>query len=477
MEDRGQMMNAVETWNRFLRFERDAEWQSEGRRRLQVLEQKLNRLKTHQGRMEQHLATPEAMRALAADSAALAALDEELSTTLLPRILDAAFPMPVDRSRGSPLCEERCQAARFLLYTLAASLERNHQDPWLTQFLPSTSASPNVDFIQAAHALSQAIGADAAGNYAGGRQWSLKAMRLFHGLGNGAGEDRATVEQAYALQVLSNVKGCYQAAHPLLGRNPRFAWIQIQDFTEDSACDPSPETGTENNPAFQRAASLAQERHYALLELRARNWLGAAAVDTGDVENTWRIYLGTVHKFYTGDYTASRLYSTLSGLEEVEESTPRVHHTLLLQREALGVLELSQNRGLIPAERIHLAAVAIRAGEVQEAQDEMRKAQEELAANGGGKSINGFLVENETAMADLYLNRRDLGSAAKMLDAAQGHMAGENNSFHRREYALARGRLEVALGHPKTAESLMRFSHDSKRQPRRYLAGRRDARR
>lgn len=58
MEDRGQMMNAVETWNRYLRFERDSRWLVEGRRRLQALEQKLNQMKSHQSRMEQHLATP-----------------------------------------------------------------------------------------------------------------------------------------------------------------------------------------------------------------------------------------------------------------------------------------------------------------------------------------------------------------------------------------------------------------------------------
>ncbi len=46
MEDRGQAMNAVETWNRYLRFERDARWLGEGRRRLEALEEKLNQLKT-----------------------------------------------------------------------------------------------------------------------------------------------------------------------------------------------------------------------------------------------------------------------------------------------------------------------------------------------------------------------------------------------------------------------------------------------
>ena len=46
MEDRSQLMNAVETWNRYLRFERDPRWLADGRRRLEALEQKLNRLKT-----------------------------------------------------------------------------------------------------------------------------------------------------------------------------------------------------------------------------------------------------------------------------------------------------------------------------------------------------------------------------------------------------------------------------------------------
>jgi len=455
MEDRGQVMNAVETWNRYIRFERDPRWLAEGRARLTSLEEKLKQLKTHQSRMEQHLSTPKAMRALAAAPAALAAIDEELSSSLLPRLLIPAFPMPVDRSRGSP-CDPACDAARELLHALAASLERNHQDPWLTQFLPATSSLPTDQFLQAAHTLGQAIAADVAGDYAQGRKSAETSRDLFHSQGNAAGEDRAAVEQAYALQVLSDIPGCYRAAHPVLSRNPQFGWIQIHALTEDAACDPAPGTGAENNPAFLRAVSEAQSCHFTLLELRARNWLGAAAVDTGDVENTWRIYLGTVRKFLAGDYPASRLYSTMSGLEEVEESTPRLRNALLLQREAVGALELSQNHGLIPAERLHLAAVAIRAGAVSEAQEQMQRSQQELAANGGGDSIRGFLVENENAMTNLYLDRGNLPDAKKMLQAAKGHMQGEKNSYHSREYALARARLELALGHPETTESLLR---------------------
>ena len=455
MEDRGQVMNAVETWNRYLRFERDPRWLAEGRRRLQALTLKLNQMKSHRSRMEQHLTSPQAMRALAADSAALAALDEEFSTIHLPRLLDSAFPMPVDRSRGSP-CPENCQAARTLLYALAASLERNHQDPWLTQLLPPASSSPDLRFIQASHALAQAIGADVAGNYLASRQESLKAAQMFHRLGNAAGEDRSEVERSYALQRTSNMSDSYTAVHPLLGRNPQFAWIQIQALLQNTLCDPAPGTGGENNPVYLRAIGLAQARHYGILELRGRNLLGAPAVDAGDAEGSWRAYLPTIRKFYSGDYPPMRLYAALSGLSELEQSTPRVHHALLLQREVVAVLQMTEGRELIPTERLKLATAALRAGSIPEAQQQMRIARDELAANGGGKSVNSYLVETENDMAKLYLEHQDLASASAMLNAAQGHMAGEQNSYHRRDYAEARGQLELEQGHPELAEPMLR---------------------
>jgi CHAT domain-containing protein len=467
MEDRGQVMNAVETWNRYLRLERDPRWQAEGRRRLEVLEKKLNQLKSHQSLMDQHLATPEAMRALAVDSAALGAIDEELSTTLLPRLLDAAFPRPEDqttvaRSRGSP-CAEDCQSARTLLHALAASLERNHQDPWLTYLLPFNSSqsdsSPigpfDPQFLQAAHALGQAIDGDVHGDYLGGAEQALEASKLFHALHNPAGEERAEVERADALQATANYAGCYGVAHALLGRNPEFVWIQAEAQALDAYCDPAPGSDAENNPAFVRAEDLAHDRHYALIELRVRNMRGGAAVDAGDAETAWRDYLATIREFYAGDYPALRLSGTLSGLEQVEQTTPRARLALLLQREVVGTLELTQNRQLLPTARLNLAAAAIRAGYLPEAKDAMLKAQTELAANDGGKSVQAILAEVETAMANVYLERQEPDEAGKLLDAAYGHMADERNAVYLRNYAVARGQLALEQGHPEAAEPLL----------------------
>jgi tetratricopeptide (TPR) repeat protein len=48
LENQGQLMSAVETWNRYLRFERDPRWQAAGQRRLQRLEEKLKELRSQQ---------------------------------------------------------------------------------------------------------------------------------------------------------------------------------------------------------------------------------------------------------------------------------------------------------------------------------------------------------------------------------------------------------------------------------------------
>jgi CHAT domain-containing protein/tetratricopeptide (TPR) repeat protein len=459
LEDRGQYINAVETWNRYIQFERDPRWLADGRRRLQALEQKLEQMKSHQGRVEQHLNSPTAMRVLAGDPVALAALDEELSTTLLPRLLEAAYPMPVDRSRGSPgadACVDPCKAARTLLQSLAASLQRNHHDSWLTQLLPAETSSPDPKFIQAARLLGQSIHADSQGDFNTALKSSEQAVALFHAVGNEAGEDRAELEVSYTQMRNSNMTECYRVGHPVLGRDARFAWIQIYALMQNTLCDPAPGTAGEDNPSFLRAIDLAHESGYAMLEMRGRNLLGAAAVDRGDTEVAWQIYLPTIERFYSGDYPPQRAYASLSALAEVEETTPRVQEALLLQREVVHVLEMTQNLQVIPTERFNLAAAAIRAGAIPEAEAQMRLAQSELAAVGGGSSVHALLEENEIAMAEIYLSRRDLTAAGRMLDEANKQMEGENNSYHRKDYAVARGQLALAEGHAGVAEPLLR---------------------
>ena len=257
MEDRGQVMNAVETWNRFLKFEQDPKWLEEGQQRLNALEAKAARLKTHESRMEHYFATPQAMKALAANPEGLARIDEELSTTLLPRLLDAAFPMPVDRSRGSP-CDEKCLAARSLLRALASSLEAHHQDPWLTDFLPADSSPADGIFSQAARALAVSIDANTRSNYSDALQASLKSRSLFERLGNSAGASRAEVDRMYALERTGVFSACHDAATALLPRVSGYPWISGEALSVDASCNMTRGSAATDNPRDCLARAITE---------------------------------------------------------------------------------------------------------------------------------------------------------------------------------------------------------------------------
>ncbi len=454
MEDRGQVMNAVETWNRFLKFERDPQWQEEGRQRLQALESKLNRLKTHESRMEQHLATPGAMRALAADAGTLAGIDEEFSTTLLPRLLDAAYPLPVDRSRGSP-CDERCAASRALLDALATSLQRNHQDSWLREFLPSVSSPIPTDFLSAAHALGQGIDANTRGHYADARSASLASRNLFRNLGNIAGADRAEVERAFALQRSYRFAQCREAVQSLDAGHRGFYWIESQAVALDAGCDTSAGTAATDNPAFERALNLAKAHRYVLLELRARNIASGWAVESKDSETTWHVCLETLREFYDGDYPPFRAATTMSGIAIVEDATPRVQLDLLVNREAFRLLALSKNTAYLAEQRASLIRAALRAGSTSEVQEQLSRAKTELAGAPENKGLIGVQAETEIAIAQFYVDRGNFAKAAPALDDAHEHMADEDNPIQFRSYAVARGALDLALNRPRAAEAVL----------------------
>jgi tetratricopeptide (TPR) repeat protein len=457
MEDRAQVMNAVETWNRYLRFERDPLWLAEGRRHLESLEQKLHQLKTHQSRIDHYLATPDARRALAADPATLAKFDEEIANYQIPQLLEKAFPSPVDRSRGSP-CNDDCLSARTLIYALAASLERNHQDSWLTELLPPDSSNPQPAFIRAAQLLAEAVQEDQTGEYLSGKMHAAQAVQAFRAFHNPSGEERSHVELSYSLSRNGDFWGCYREARAVVGHNPKFVWPMLFALTQNHECNPFPGSIPENDPVFWHIADLARKYHYTLVELRARNMIGSAAVDAGNDETAWRVYSPVVRDFYAADLPPVRLLNSLAGIESAEVLTPRIRTTYLLQREVLGIIELTPAVGVVPVERFKLAALAIRAGKIPEGKEQMRIAQAELTASGNEKSLNPALTGNELRMSHTYLERGDLSDAAEMLNRAHARMVGLHNTYYERYYAAEKGQLDLTLGHPEQDEPILRQS-------------------
>jgi tetratricopeptide (TPR) repeat protein len=483
MEDRGQMMNAVEVWNRYCTVERDPKWVAEGKRKLAALEETLNRLKSHESRIRRMLASPEAMLALAADENRLAALDEELSSIQLDKLLPIAYPAPtqsaksgsnrhsvpgdVSNARGSP-CDASCLASRRLLKAVGLSLELHHHDFWLSDLLSldpeSLPPAPAASFIQALRLLSQATREDQTGDPSNGAWMAGQALAILrrlnsssvpgypHGAALHVALDRTAIEYMFAMQRQVNFTDCRKFAlqahaelHPLDA--DRYPWLESLALTTEKVCDDTPETRRVGQTLQTRAMQLAKANGYRLLTARILALVSTDAINAHDPETAERLALATLHDLYAADTPAVRIFNTVGIMSYAESDSgrPRMEEACLL--EFFGWLDLAGNRTSIPPLRMDLARVEMRFGATKKAERQLQLAKEELRGLRLDGSQSSEFVEEDIYLANSMLERGDGSGASLYLDLVEKSRSQFSDALELRAYAAARGLLELKLGH------------------------------
>ena len=492
MEDRGQMMNAVEVWNRYIAVERDPKWAAEGRRKLAALEQTLNRLKTHESRVRQMLATPAAMNALAGDRKTLAALDEELSVYELDKLLLAAFPEPESnlgsgQARGSPgfgSCPEGCAAARRLLQAIGGSLEIEHHDFWLSDLLPKDMdafpAAAAASYAQGLRLLARAMRDNLSGAPIEAAQLASQARAIFQqwrpGLqlarvAKGVAEKRATVEYLFALQVQVNFDGCRAVAQGLRGQthtqseDSRYPWMTAQSQVIEKVCDDTPTTRGAGRALAYAALHTAEQDDYRLLAARARLMVAADSAGSGDEETAERLILSSLHELYAGDSPTLRIQNAMGVFGRLELASSRSHDGELCMKETIGWAELGGHRTAAAQTRVHLAEAQVRDGKMKEAEQQLAIASQEGSAAALGKAEGANLSEGAEMLASAFLESGDLAGAGHYLDEAVKPLMHTSDIYLERTYAMNRGQLELELGHADQSvhllESAIRLSEGS----------------
>jgi len=485
MEDRGQMMNAVEVWNRYIAVERDPKWAAEGKRKLAALEQTLNRLKTHQSRVEQMLATPQAMNALASDAPKLATLDEELSSYELDKLLPIAYPPTGDwtgdasknsqQARGSP-CSENCVATRKLLKAIASSLEIQHHDSWLADLL-----SPNIDSLPAATAatyskalqlLAQAMREDETGVPLVGEQAAAQARSFFHELralaasnhaltpAARAGEERSAVEYMFALQRAVDFIGCRAFARQFrawgeYSQSPQYPWIGAQAMVTEKVCDDTPETREAGRALAMAALHLSESDRYRLMTARIHVMMSIDALDSGDEETGERLVMTTLRELYAADAPPIRVTNTIAALAEVEQESSLAHLNERSLHESAEWFELSGSSSHAAIVRMGLARAEMRIGAMKEAENQLKLAHEEGDPSTSGKAPGVNFGGDETQLASSLLARGNLSGAALYLDRAGADLKDTSDRWELRPYASARGMLELAMKHFDQAAAIL----------------------
>jgi CHAT domain-containing protein len=495
MEDRAQMMNAVEVWNRYITVERDPQWLAEGKRKLQALEATLNRLKTHQSRINRMLATPAAMDALANDPVTLASFDEELSSYDLDRLLPVAFPVveESDRpaggvsgssrvetgnahlARGSP-CLDSCRAAGRLLKAIGRSLEIHHHDYWLTDLLSldidSLPGPAARRFAEAAGLTATASRENAIGNANEGARMAGESRALFEQLRSTAGsqpgmltaastgEQRASVEYLFALQRKADFRECRLfAKHNLNGiysgrvEAVRYPWMAAQGLATEGICDDTPESRAQGRARGKAALATAKYANYFLIEARIELMLAKNELDSFERESSDRELMASLRRLYKGDVPAIRIANAMASF--AEEESPLSHADACFLREAMDWYEVAGSRSHAAIERLHLARAELRLGATGEASEQIRLAREEDGPSASGKASGANFSTEHILFASTMLEQGNLTEASKYLDSAGVELTSTSDTWLLRQYTAERGMLELARGHFRQAAEIL----------------------
>jgi tetratricopeptide (TPR) repeat protein len=505
MEDRGQMMNAVEVWHRFITVERDPGWTAEGQRKLTTLEQTLNRLKTHQSRMEKMLATPESMDGLADNAELLGKLDEELSTLQLNKILKMAYPTPASaagaagndssaggqnaakdtavmpgNSRGSP-CDPQCAAARRLLHAIARSLELKHHDFWLSDLLSPEAQSPSSNdaaiYTRAILLLGKSIELNWTGFSDRSGELSTQAKELFLQLKQkggplaesaALGAMRAQVEHLFSMQLSVNFKECRSYAADVERRwklstqAVRYPWMTAQEEITEKVCDDTPDTRTKGLDLQASALRLAQASDYPLLVARIKTLSIGDAQNAGDSETADRVGHEILRSLYSQDPPPIRIASAIASAMLGDLNSPLAHLAELNLAEAVPWFELAGDKYVAAVSRMHLARAELRIGAVQSAENQVRQAQIEGEGSADGKHPGANFSLAYILLADTAMERGDLAGAAHDLLLAKPRLTADSDAWMTRMYSAAEGQLELSENHFEEAAALLESDiHDN----------------
>lgn len=460
MQDRGQMMNAVEVWNRYLTVERDGAWAREGKRKLVALEATLNRLKGHESWMRTLPTSSEAMNALAGDPVRLAAFDEELSTQRLMGLTKAAFP----EARGSP-CDGLCQAARRLLLATGKSLENHHHDFWLSDLLPinfdSLPDTTKDDYGQAMRLVGRAAYENQSGVPSVGKDLADQARLIFvhwkeRSGGNAqfrremrAGEVRSAVESLYGMQRVGDFTGCRTFSRQLHTQSDfqemrtRSPWIDGMELVVEKVCDDTPGTRAAGRKLEAQAQQVAVAANYPLLRSRVEMRIAADAQNAGDNEAYERQVLAIFRELISIEPPLTRIPTTIGAMPYAEQDSPRAHMTELSLREALAWTEAAGESFWVVHYRMELANAEMRIDARAEAENQLHKVALEIAAHGWDKSREARLEVMDTNLAQSMLERGDSTAAARFLNDASRDMREDSDTWLQRRYTAALGQLEL----------------------------------
>jgi len=388
---------AIADWEEFLKLEQDPRWRDEGQRRLKEIRSRLR--ERGRRRVPDSLSLAEFQHEVETDR--FSANEEYLETTerqILPNIVAPALNDEYYRASAS----------------LAQNLHSLHSDLFFSDLL-RYAGEPS--FKEAARLLSQSSIANHSGHFEEAYEEAQRASALFGKVGDSAGRLAAQFEQAYALQFESRGGDCHSVAARATGDAHRlgYVYLEVQLLLEDAICSNMTGSVGPAKAVLQRALAVAKQHSYQSLYLRGLGLLVRLESEAGDDASAVAAVQEGLTLYWKSAVPPIRAYTLYAELNVMAERLGHFNVQFAALSEALGFRGESSNRVVDAALHARVGDVALRIGNLKEAEAQLAEAKSLFADQPQTESVRWRELEASVNLARVQAMR---GAASGQIEAA-----------------------------------------------------------
>lgn len=320
-----------------------------------------------------------------------------------------------------------------VLLNLANSLQQNHHDSWLKDFLEAPFSIKANQFLESALSHRDT-----------GPSQALKDARAAENLylqaGNIAGAARSQTEIIYAQRRLSHSAACDQEIGRLKQRIAQLGYTSFQILAdyENTDCQTMLDHFDLGRRFAERTNAEAERANYPSLKLRALGLLSSLDWAEGRYQSAFNADASGLALYWEGAYEGKRGFQFYSDSALTAEQAGLWHLAAILQREALASLAGTKLFDFQATAHFHRAISLRRTGALIEAQKEF-----DAAYSLFDNMQNPFLLANsEVDLAEVEIEQGHLSSAQTLMEKASSPMEQADSFLVRLSYYNTLANLE-----------------------------------
>lgn len=416
---------AARTWESYLQLDSNGPWAQEAKQKLDLARSKLKLSLQPQ---------PE----------------ESLTSAEFLKLSDGALDLHVEQYQDIslrrwivPAIADPQSAERRAISRLADIMRQKHSDSWLQDFLGPPRGR---DSSGAAH-LSAAVSANLKGHYAEALQESQRAEEFFHHQHSRPGELRARYESVYAHQRFVHGRECLSRSYPLEKSlaGSGYHWLQSQVAIERAMCLNFTGQLKAIGPALSSSLETANRFQLTILALRSLGISQGLENQQGKYEAAWESGLQGLHKYWTSQPSAQRVFQFYAGLARSAEHMELWSTAELLQSHAVNILDGEADRIQRGAAKIELAKILVAENRDAEAAKELASANELLDREVTEPTSREYRLAGKIGLAELQLRHGDASEALSTLKPAEELLSESDGYFVSLNYYRLFGSINFQL--------------------------------